>query len=253
MPTAKQRLLILGGTGEALVLARAAGARLGGRLEIVTSLAGRTRAPISPPGEVRIGGFGGRDGLAAYLKDARIDILVDATHPFATVISTHAAGAADACGIPRLALLRPPWRREPGDRWIEVEDAAAAAQAVPNHGRRAFLTLGPRAIPPFAALRDTWFLVRFVDQPNEPLPLADYQLILARGPFSEADELALLREHAIDVVVSRASGGPSTRGKLDAARALRIPVVMIRRPPPPRAPHAASPTEALAWIESRLV
>ena len=252
MPAAKKRLLILGGTGEALALARIADAKLGAHLEIITSLAGRTRTPKPPPGELRSGGFGGSDGLTAYLKEARIDFIVDATHPFAAIISANAAEAADNCGILRLALLRPLWRPVLGDRWVEVADTAAAAQAVSDHGKRVFLTLGPRAIPPFAALKDTWFLVRFVDAPEAALPLADYELILARGPFSEADERALLREHKIDVVVSRASGGPSTRGKLDAARALGIPIIMIRRPPPPPAPHAASPEEALAWIARAL-
>lgn len=248
MPAAKKRLLILGGTGEALALARTAGDKLGADLEIITSLAGRTRTPKPPPGELRVGGFGGSDGLTNYLKEARIDLIVDATHPFAAIISANAVEAADSCDIPRLALLRPLWRSVPGDRWIEVADTEAAAQAVPGLGKRVFLTLGPRAIPPFAALKDTWFLVRFVDAPDQMLPLADYELILARGPFNEVDERALLRENMIDVVVSRASGGPSTRGKLDAARALNIPVVMISRPPPPPAPHAASPEEALAWI-----
>jgi len=249
---AKKRLLVLGGTGEALALVREAYARFGERLEIITSLAGRTRAPVPPPGEMRIGGFGGEDGLAAYLKEKKIDFLLDATHPFAALISTNAALAAVMANIPRLALVRPPWQQQPGDRWIEVEGIAAAANALPGLGKRAFLTLGPRAIPPFVGLQGIWFLVRFVDQPEEALPLADCQLVLDRGPFTEENELALMRAHDIDVVVCRASGGHSTKGKLDAARALRIPVIMIKRPPPPRPPHAGTPDEAIAWIERAL-
>ena len=148
--TAKE-LLILGGTGEASVLARAALARLGAALNVTTSLAGRTERPSLPPGRVRIGGFGGVAGLAGYLTEHGVDRLIDATHPFAARISTTARLACDEAGVPRLLLLRPPWRRHPLDRWIEVDNVAAAAEVVGQVGRRAFLTVGTGEIACFAA------------------------------------------------------------------------------------------------------
>jgi len=192
---AKKRLLVLGGTGEALALVREAYARFGERLEIITSLAGRTRAPVPPPGEMRIGGFGGEDGLAAYLKEKKIDFLLDATHPFAALISTNAALAAVMANIPRLALVRPPWQQQPGDRWIEVEGIAAAANALPGLGKRAFLTLGPRAIPPFVGLQGIWFLVRFVDQPEAAAMGAALSLHGFNGGQRGVDGVEIGRAH----------------------------------------------------------
>ncbi len=219
---------------------------------MVSALAGRTRAPLLPAGSVRIGGFGGAAGLAAYLDDARIDLLVDATHPFATRISESAATAAARAEVPRLVLLRAPWRPRPGDRWIETPTVDAAAAALPAAARRVFLTVGARACAPFAGRNDLWFLVRLVDEPERPLPLARYRLICARGPFAEADERALLARHGIDCLVTRASGGAATAAKLTAARALSLPVVMVHRPPPPPGAHASSVVAAVRWIADRL-
>ena len=247
-----ERLLILGGTAEGRALAEAAEARCGPALTVISALAGRTRAPLLPAGEVRIGGFGGAEGLASYLEDERVALLVDATHPFATQISAQACEAAARAGTPRLALVRPPWRPAPGDRWIEVATVEDAAAAIPAGARRVFLTVGVRSLAPFAARTDLWFLVRLVDAPAEPIPLAQHRLICARGPFAEADERALLEAHGIDCLVTRASGGDATAAKLAAARALRLPVVMVRRPPPPPGNHAASLQDALAWIEEHL-
>lgn len=230
----------------------AADARFGARLSLVSSLAGSTRAPLLPAGAVRVGGFGGAEGLAAWLKDERVNLLVDATHPFATRISESAASAAARAGIPRLVLLRSPWHRRPGDHWIETPTVDAAAAALPAAARRVFLTVGARACALFAGREDLWFLVRLVDEPARPLPLARYRLICARGPFAEADERALLVEHGIDCLVTRASGGAATAAKLAAARALSLPVVMIRRPPPPPGARVSSVAAAVEWIEDRL-
>ena len=247
-----ERLLILGGTAEGRALAAAAQTRFGPALTVISALAGRTRAPVLPAGEVRIGGFGGADGLAAYLRDERIGLLIDATHPFATQISAQACAAAAQAGAQRLALVRPPWRAVAGDRWTLVDSAEAAAAAIPAAANRVFLTVGVRSLPPFAGRRDCWFLVRLVDEPAQPIPLARHRLICARGPFTEADERALLTEHRIDCLVTRASGGDATVAKLAAARALGVAVVMVRRPAPPPGAQAASVADALAWIAERL-
>ena len=247
-----ERLLILGGTAEGRALAAAAAARFGPALTVISALAGRTRAPVLPAGEVRIGGFGGADGLAAYLRDERIGLLIDATHPFATQISAQACAAAAKAGAQRLALVRPPWREVAGDRWTLVDSVGAAAAAIPTEANRVFLTVGVRSLSPFAGRRDCWFLVRLVDEPAQPIPLARHRLICARGPFTEADERALLTEHRIDCLVTRASGGDATVAKLAAARALGLPVVMVCRPPSPPGARAVSVDDALAWIAERL-
>jgi precorrin-6A/cobalt-precorrin-6A reductase len=238
-------LLILGGTAEAVALAGACTARP--EFEVISSLAGRTRAPALPPGEVRIGGFGGAGGLARFLAERGIDRVIDATHPFAAQIGAHAEQACRKAGVPRLRLLRPPWTREPGDHWIEVADLAEAAQRLPELGRRVFLTVGHQDLGAFAGL-DLWFLVRTIEPPDV-LPLHHAQWLAGRGPFGVPDELALLRAHAIDVLVTKASGGSATYAKLAAARQLGLPVVMIRRPPPPPGPVVNSLEAALAWLE----
>ena len=238
-------VLILGGTAEAVQLAEACAAIP--RFRIMTSLAGRTRAPTRPPGEVRIGGFGGADGLAQFLRTSTIDRVVDATHPFAVRIGRHAEQACRALGVPRVRLLRPPWQRQPADRWIVVEDLAEAARCLPEHGRRAFLTVGQRDLDAFAGL-DQWFLVRTIEPPG-PSPLGRAEWIAGRGPFAVDDEIALLRAHAIDVLVTKASGGEATNAKLVAARRLGLPVLMVRRPAPPPGPVVDSVAAALAWLE----
>lgn len=247
-----ERLLILGGTAEGRALAAAAEARFGSALTVISALAGRTRAPLRPAGQVRIGGFGGACGLAAYLRDERIGLLIDATHPFATRISAQAREAAESTGTARLVLVRPPWQPVPGDRWIDATTVETAAQAIPAGVARVFLTVGARSLAPFAVRPELWFLVRLVDAPAEPVPLHRHRLICARGPFAEDDERALLVTHRIDCLVTRASGGAATAAKLAAARALGLPVVMVRRPDPPPGAHAASVEEALAWVAQRL-
>ena len=226
------RLLILGGTAEAAELA----ARLAGddRLETVTSLAGLTRLPNVGAGRVRRGGFGGPDGLAAFLNDERYDALIDATHPFAAQIAAHAAEAAAKAGVPRVKLLRPPFERTPADRFIPVADMQAAAAALPQ-GARVFLAAGRREIAAFAARKDLWCLVRMIEPPAAGDVLPAGELILGRPPTDPEAEVAALQQHRIGWIVSKDSGGQAG-AKILAARQLGLPVVLVERPPPPTGP-----------------
>lgn len=242
------RLLILGGTGEAASLARGVVARFGDAIAVTTALAGRTRHPGPLPGQVRIGGFGGAAGLAGYILDHAIDRLVDATHPFAARISRAARFAADRTGVPRLLLLRPAWRRHPLDRWIEVDSVEGAALLVGRLGRRAWLTVGAGALIPFARSTGVHFVVRLIDPPRDPPPLPSCEVVVGRGPFSLAEERSLLQRHAIDVLVTKASGGAATEAKLIAARELGLPVVMVRRPTAEPGLSVDSIEAALDWV-----
>src|SRR3954447_16610305 len=206
------QVLVLGGTGEARRLAEALVAR---GADVLSSLAGRTAAPVLPPGEVRIGGFGGAEGLAAWLRDNPVRAVVDATHPFAAAMTAHAAQAATATGTPVLRLQRPGWREQPGDDWRWVDSLDAAAEAVAGFAH-VFLTTGRMGLGVFAGLTAE-VLVRSVDPPEPPLPERT-TVVLARGPFTVEEELALLREHGIDVVVTKDSGSHPTEAKLTAAR-----------------------------------
>jgi precorrin-6A/cobalt-precorrin-6A reductase len=240
------RVLILGGTGEARRLATALVAE---GVEVLSSLAGRVADPVVPPGEVRIGGFGGAAGLTAWLQAHPVQSLVDATHPFAATMTASAAAAAEATGIPLLRLQRPGWSPQPGDDWRWVDTPAEAALAVAGFGS-VFLTTGRRGLGAFAGLTGRC-LVRSVDPPDPPLPERT-TVVLARGPFAVSDELALMRQHAVDVVVTKDSGGGMTAAKLAAARRLGVPVVLIRRPPlPPGVPTVATVEEAVAWVRAR--
>ncbi|MFD8236304.1 cobalt-precorrin-6A reductase [Streptomyces sp. NPDC059696] len=223
-------VLILGGTTEARVLAAALSDRPGVR--VTTSLAGRVTKPGALAGEVRTGGFGGAAGLARWLRDEGVDVLVDATHPFAEVITANAAGAARETGVPAVVLRRPGWRPGPGDRWHAVPSLDAAAELLPRLGRRVLLTTGRLGLASFAHLTDLHFVVRSVDPPEPPLP-PDTRVLLARGPFTVPGETALLREHRVEVLVTKDSGGAATAAKLTAARDLELPVVVVRRPPLP--------------------
>lgn len=239
-------VLVLGGTHEGASLAEALHGRPG--FTVTSSLAGRVRMASLPPGEVRIGGFGGVDGLVDWLHTHPADVVVDATHPFATTISAHAAAAADAVGVPLVVLRRPGWTEGRGDRWHRVPTAAAAADLLPTLGRRVFLTLGRgAAITEFAGLDDLWFLLRSVERPPPPLP-AHHEILLQRGPFTADAERALLVEHRIDVLVCRDSGGAMTAAKLVAARELGVPVVLLDRPPVPDVPTASTVDEAVQLL-----
>ncbi|URM94155.1 cobalt-precorrin-6A reductase [Actinomadura madurae] len=238
-----RRVLILGGTAEARALAASLT-----DVHVVSSLAGRVSDPRLPAGEVHIGGFGGADGLAAWLRDHRIDRLVDATHPFAERMSASAARASQMTGVPLLALRRPGWREEDGDDWRRVPSLAAAARALANDAR-VFLTTGRRGIPVFAARADAWFLARSVDPPEPPVP-SNVHVLLARGPYTVDGEHALIREHRLDVLVTKDSGGAMTRAKLTAARNAGLPVVMVDRPPLPEGVRTVDDVAAAArWAQ----
>jgi len=241
-------VLVLGGTAEARRLAAALHRDPG--FTVTTSLAGRVAVPRLPCGEVRIGGFGGADGLAAWLRGHGTDAVVDATHPFAARISANAVAATTAAGLPLLVLRRPGWTEGPGDRWHRVPDAATAASVAPELGDRLFLATGSGDLPAFAGV-DAWCLLRAVDPPPPPLPRR-HHLVLARGPFTTDGERALLREHRIEALVARDSGGELTAAKLVAARELGLPVVLIDRPPAPPAPSVTSVPEALEWLAATL-
>jgi precorrin-6A/cobalt-precorrin-6A reductase len=243
-----ERILILGGTGEGAALAQAATRWFGDALQITTSLAGRTEVPRPVAGRVRIGGFGGAAGLAAYLREEGIGALIDATHPFAARISAAARLACDQVEIPRLTLRRPPWRRQIMDRWIEVENTAAAAATVGRFGQRAWLTVGASEIPQFADVSAVHFVVRLVDHPRHPLPLRSYDLIIGRGPFSLAEERQHIERHGIDALVCKASGGSATEAKIIAARERALPVVIVQRPPPEPGQWVSTIEAALEWL-----
>ncbi|MET7918114.1 cobalt-precorrin-6A reductase [Streptomyces avermitilis] len=223
-------VLVLGGTTEARELAASLAPRPGVR--VTTSLAGRVSRPGTVEGDVRVGGFGGAEGLAVWLREHRVDAVVDATHPFAAGITANAARAAAATGVPAVVLRRPGWRPGPGDRWHAVASLPAAADLLPGLGRRVFLTTGRLGLAAFAHQAELHFVVRSVESPEPPMP-PDTEVVLARGPFTVADELGLLREHRIDVLVTKDSGGAATSAKLTAARELGLPVVVVRRPPLP--------------------
>jgi precorrin-6A/cobalt-precorrin-6A reductase len=241
------KLLILGGTAEAAELA----ARLAGddRLETVTSLAGLTRLP-SVGGALRRGGFGGPDGLAAYLKDGGYGALVDATHPFAAQIAAHAAEAAEKAGVPRVKLLRPPFQRIAEDRFIPVADMNAAAAALPQ-GARVFLAAGRREIASFAVRTDLWCLVRMIEPPAAGEVFPKGEIILGRPPSDPDAEVALLKQHSIGWIVSKDSGG-TAGAKIVAARKLGLPVVIVERPKPPAGETVEDVAAAIAWIEGAL-
>jgi len=245
-------LLLLAGTAEATELAGRLVAA--GEIDVLASLAGRTRSPAPLPCPVRTGGFGGVDGLAAELRRGRFSLVVDATHPFADEMPHHAAAAAARVGLPRLRLVRPPWLPEPGDVWHPVPDLAAAVECLEALGaRRVLLTVGRQELAVFAAAAGAGigFVVRSIDPPPADV-LPGATVVLARPPFTVASEAALLRDHAVDAVVSRNSGGAVTAPKLAAARAAAVPVVMVERPPAPAGPTAATVDEALAWVAATI-
>jgi len=239
-------VLVLSGSPEGTAVAAALRAAGAGAVE---SLAGRVAAPRRSPGTVRVGGFGGADGLARWLEEHRIRTVVDATHPFAARISTKAAQACAATGVALVRLERPPWRAGEGDRWQSVPDLTAAARAVGARGR-VFLALGRQELAPFASL-EAWCLIRAVTPPAPPLPRLR-EVVLARGPFGLDEELHLLETHAIEVMVTRNSGGEGAAAKLAAARRRAIDVIMVERPAPVPGVHVVpSVDDAVAWALGR--
>lgn len=224
-------VLLLGGTAEAVAVARDIASTPG--IEVIYSLAGRTRTPNLPDCTVRQGGFGGVDGLARYVAENGIAAIIDATHPYARQMAAHARAVSADTGTMLFKFLRPPWE-EPADApWLHAATPANAARLVDGRFSRVFLSSGLNDIPDFSHLTDIWFLVRSVDRPDTPVDLAQHHHITGRGPFDPEAETALLRDWRIDALVSKNSGGAATAAKLDAARALDVPVVMIDRPPVP--------------------
>ena len=238
------RLLLLGGTSEGRALA----ARLGPDVDVISSLAGRVPDPALPVGEVRIGGFGGVEGMRRWLVDSKVDAVVDATHPYAATITAHAASVCGELGLPYLVLARPAW--PPGDAIVMASDAEAAKSVAAERYSRVFLTTGRSGTAAFADV-DAWFLIRAVTAPDPDTLPRRHQLVLSRGPYHYDDELAILRDHRIDVLVTKNSGGQMTRPKVDAAAALGVAVVMVDRPPLPRGVTTVSTVDdAVAWVRS---
>jgi precorrin-6A/cobalt-precorrin-6A reductase len=236
------RVLLLGGTAEARALAE----RVHPQVDIISSLAGRVPDPALPVGPVRIGGFGGVDGLRRWLQAERIDAVVDATHPFAATMTAHAAEVCAELRIPHLVLARPAW--DPGTAIVVNSDTNAAETVAQQCYSRVFLTTGRSGVKAFAD-GDAWFLIRAVTAPDGAFLPRHHQLLLSRGPYHYDDELALLRQHRIDALVTKNSGGDMTRAKLDAAAALDIPVVMVARPQLPEGVTAVGTVqEAADWV-----
>ncbi|MBT2231403.1 cobalt-precorrin-6A reductase [Nonomuraea sp. NEAU-A123] len=256
-----RRVLILGGTAEARALAAELAADPGVR--VVSSLAGRVTNPRLPVGEVREGGFGGPEGLAAWLVAEGVDVVVDATHPFAARMTASAAVASASTGVPLLVLRRPGWQEGPGDAWQRVGSLGAAAALLTESvarttglsatgaltgAVRVFLTTGRRSLPIFSGLAGVWLLARSVDPPELPVP-ANVHVLLDRGPYTVEGELALIREHRLDVLVTKDSGGQLTTAKLTAARRLGLPVIMVNRPPLPEGVRLVDTVAAaVEWV-----
>ena len=239
------RILLLGGTTEASLLAR----RLAkDRVDAVFSYAGRTDAPVAQPLPTRIGGFGGPEGLARYLAEAGITHTVDATHPFAAQMSRNAVAACTAAGVPLCAFERAPWAAEAGDDWRHVTDLDGAVAALPERPAQVFLAIGRQSLEAFAAKPQHHYLLRLVDPPQKPLPLPDTTVVIARGPFTEAADRELLARHRIGLIIAKNAGGTGARAKLDAARALGLPVVLIDRPKLPPRRIAGSVEEVMAFL-----
>jgi precorrin-6A/cobalt-precorrin-6A reductase len=237
-------VLVLGGTSEARALAAALVER---GVPVVSSLAGRVANPKLPVGDVRIGGFGGPEGLAAWLTENQVSAVIDATHPFAKFIGNSAVTGAQIAGVPMLRLQRPGWRPGPEDNWHWVDSLDQAAEILPSLGERVFLTSGRQGLSAFAPLDDLWFLIRCVDPPAPPLP-AKFEVLLDRGPYLLDAETALMRTHRVEVLVTKDSGGTMTSAKLGAARALGLPVVVVRRPTRPESPTVDTVEAAAAWV-----
>ncbi|WP_037142252.1 cobalt-precorrin-6A reductase [Rhodococcoides fascians] len=245
------KILLLGGTSEARSLA----AEVHGDpcLDVVSSLAGRVHEPQLPVGSARVGGFGGPAGLTQWLEHECVDVVVDATHPFATSMSSNAREASRATGTPLVRLVRPAWTPSADDRWIRVGSVSEAAEAVERFSRRSFLTIGRQNVDAFAWIERTWFLVRSIDPPTGALP-PHHEVLLARGPFAEADEIKLMRAHRVDTMVTKNSGGAMTDAKLAAARRLGVPVVMIDRPREAGADFTADSVGAVVeWLRGHHV
>jgi len=238
-------VVILGGTAEARRLADMLVDTHGEHIRVITSLAGRTKNPKLPKGEVRDGGFGGADGLAKYLNDVGCDLLIDATHPYAAQISRHAADAARTADVPRLLLNRPAWEEQDGDDWTHVKDIDAAAEQITRQSKACLITTGVNDLDAFSDIVTTKLFVRLIEKP-ETLPLGDAEIVIGSPPYKTSEETALMRMLGIDLMVTKNAGGGGTYAKIEAARTLGIKVVMIDRPMLPESDTVDSVDAALA-------
>ncbi|WIM10305.1 cobalt-precorrin-6A reductase [Enhydrobacter sp.] len=241
------RILILGGTTEASALARLLAGDA--RFEATLSLAGRTSTPKPQPIATRIGGFGGVDGLVHFLRGQAIEAVIDATHPYADQMSAHAVAACSRAGVTLASLVRTPWTRHAGDRWQAVSTATAAALALGSRPSRVFLGLGRQELAAFAAAPQHHYLARVIEPPSPAGLPPDLRILQARGPFDRDAEERLLKNERIEILVSKNAGGTATYAKIEAARALGLPVIMIERPHKPRGHIVGSAAEAVAWLE----
>jgi len=239
------RALILGGTGDANQLARRMSRA---QIDAIYSYAGRTKSPLDHPLPTHVGGFGGAEGLAAFIQEERITHVIDATHPFAAKMSHHALEACTTTGTALLALQRAEWTRAATDRWIDVANIAAALCALPDTPARVFLAIGRQHVAPFAAKPQHAYTLRFVDPPDEPLPLPNAEAVVSRGPFTVEGDRELMSARGIEWLVARNAGGAGARAKIDAARELGLPVIMIARPALPDRPHVERIEDVLAWL-----
>lgn len=240
------RVLLLGGTTEASQMARTLAVA---GVDAVFSYAGRTAAPIAQPLPLRVGGFGEVAGLANYLVQEKISHVIDATHPFAAQMSRHAVDASALAHVPIIALERAPWQAEPGDNWQSVADVASAAAALPVAPARVFLAIGKQLLPAFAERPQHHYLLRLIDPPTHGLPMPDAVAVIARGPFTFEDDLALIKAHRITHIVAKNAGGMGARAKLDAARALNLPVILIDRPALPERHIARTVADVMKWLD----
>ena len=239
------KTLILGGSTLATALASEMAAA--GR-PAVLSYAGRTESPLAQPVPTRTGGFGGVGGLVTFLNENSITSVIDATHPFAVQMSTHAIEAANIAGVNLLALEPDPWAAAPGDKWACVADIEAAAVALADVAQRIFLAIGRLNLASFASQPQHHYLLRLVDRPKIPLPLPKTTVIVERGPFTLEEDVALMKTHEIDLVVAKNAGGEGARAKIDAARSLKLPVIMIERPAIAERRVVSTVSEAMHWL-----
>ena len=243
-----KRVLILGGIGDSWKLIALASTIPG--LQVINSLAGRTCQSIMTFKPTRVGGFGGASGLKDYLREEKIDLLIDATHPFASKISCNAAIATSELNIPHLMLVRLGWKKVEGDRWLEVENNEVAAKVLPELASRIFLSIGRQELVSYTHLKDLWFLMRMIEPPQPYTSVPPGQILTERGPFSLGKERSLLQKYEIGTVVSKNSGGDATYPKIVAARELSIPVVMIQRPSLPEGQQVSDVESAISWLRN---
>ncbi|SCA58204.1 Precorrin-6A reductase [Candidatus Terasakiella magnetica] len=245
-----KKLLILGGTGDAALLAKRAVDFWGPDLDIIVSYAGVTGHQPDLPCQLRVGGFGGVEGLVSYLEEEGITHMVDATHPFAEKMSQHAFIAANKLKLPLVVLWREPWMPAPKDKWLEVGNMKEAVEQVERLGSKTFLTIGIKELSAFAELDEVDFVIRLVSEPKEELAFKKYETVIGRPPFSVEEERQLIRDKNIRLLVTKNSGGTATKAKIEAAREENVAVIMINRPPQEPLEYLSSPAQVLEWLRT---